>query len=166
MKKYIFITIIIVISLIVSVYQFFYIKQSNYYKNLKNQIIKINDTSIKVEVQSTYSELASGLMYRLFLPEYNGMLFLLKSNQRHTFWMLNTFIPLDIIWINQNNIVVDISKNTKAMNLFNFLFIRDFLYRPKEPVNKALEVNAGFTDKNNIKIGDKVDMSNLDVFNK
>ena len=76
------------------------------------------------------------------------MLFPFDNKQNHTFVMRDMMFPLDIIWIDENKIV-KIDKNLPPEG-------HDFkkLYSSNQPVNNVLEVNAGFTDKKNIKVGD------------
>ena len=65
-----------------------------------------------VELATTDQERARGLMYREAVNNNSGMLFIFNQPDRHSFWMKNTLIPLDIIWLNDNKQVVFINKNT------------------------------------------------------
>lgn len=109
------------------------------------KIIKIN-----VEIADDENERAKGLMLREKLNENDGMLFVFDEDSYQTFWMKSTLIPLDIIFIDENFGIIDIKtavpcKEDPCM-----------LYKSSKPAKYALEVNAGFTAENNIKIGDKV----------
>ena len=64
-----------------------------------------------VEVAKTDEEQAMGLMNRLDLKNNSGMLFLFDNEKKASFWMKNTFIPLDIIFINKNGSINRIYKN-------------------------------------------------------
>ena len=108
------------------------------------------DNCFKIELALTSEEKKQGLMFRDHLEENKGMLFVFLTEKKHSFWMKNTLIPLDIIWINENKEVVFISKNNQPC--------QDNECPTIEPGRKAkyvLELNGGTTDKINLKIGDK-----------
>lgn len=80
-----------------------------------------------------------------------GMLFIFPGKEQRTFVMRKMLFPLDIIWINGDSIVkIDKNLSTEGSEPKNY-------YESSEPVDKVLEVNAGFCDRNNIKIGDKLE---------
>ena len=95
-----------------------------------------------VEVAKTDEEQAMGLMNRLDLKNNSGMLFLFDNEKKASFWMKNTFIPLDIIFINKNGSINKIYKNSKPKSLKRI--------KSKGKVLAVLEINAGETNKNNI----------------
>jgi uncharacterized membrane protein (UPF0127 family) len=114
--------------------------------------ICFSSTCIKAEIADSPRERAQGLMYRYSLSEDEGMLFIFETEEKHAFWMKNTFIPLDMIWIDKNKKIVDI-KTTQPCQTNN---CETFI-----PSGKAIyvfEANAGFAEKNNIKIGDDVEI--------
>ena len=114
----------------------------SYIKNLEI----INDTGkpiqYHVEVAKTNEEQAEGLMYRLELKKNGGMLFLFNNEKKASFWMKNTLIPLDIIFINKNGSINKIYKNTVPKSLKRIM--------SKGKVLAVLEINAGEANKNNI----------------
>lgn len=112
-----------------------------------------NNIKVSLEVARTPQEKEKGLMYRKSLRKNSGMVFLFKPPQEVTFWMKNTYIPLDIIFLN-NNIIVNIHQNTKVNQT-------SILYPSHYPVSEVVEVNAGFVEKHKIMIGDKVSYENL-----
>ena len=63
---------------------------------------------VAVEVASDPDTRARGLMFRTSVPEGRGMLFLFTESGVHSFWMKNTLVPLDIIWIDERGLVVDV----------------------------------------------------------
>ncbi len=111
--------------------------------------IKIKNQIIKIELARTSDELTKGLSNRDFLDPNSGMLFIFPRTDIYKFWMKDTRIPLDIIWINHNQIVEMTSLNPPIDNNIPE-------YSPKNPANYVLEVNAGFIKNHDIKIGDKI----------
>ena len=103
-----------------------------------------------VEVAKTNEEQVKGLMYRLELKKNEGMLFLFDNEKNTSFWMKNTFIPLDIIFINKNRSINKIYKNSKPKSLKRI--------KSKGKVLAVLEINAGEANKNNIGNGSFIDL--------
>jgi uncharacterized protein len=83
-----------------------------YLVNKINKKVCFGNNCFLVEVAKTQQELSRGLMFRGSLKEDAGMLFVFQEEGEYGFWMKNTLIPLDIIWINEKKEVVYISKNT------------------------------------------------------
>ena len=114
----------------------------SYIKNLEI----INDTGkpiqYHIEIAKTNEEQAKGLMHRLDLKKNGGMLFLFENEKKASFWMKNTFIPLDIIFINKNGSINKIHNNTRPKSLKRI--------KSKGKVLAVLEINAGEANKNNI----------------
>lgn len=123
----------------------------NYYEIKK---IRINEQEIIVEIADDNEKRALGLMYRDYLPEHAGMFFILNKEGITSFWMQNMLIRLDMIWIDEDGKIVDITKNAQPCTDD----IESCTYRPDEPVKYVLEVNAGFTDKYDIKEGDVIEL--------
>lgn len=112
---------------------------------------------IKVEIVKTEEERALGLMFRHSLKEDSGMLFIFEVEDYQSFWMKNCFFPLDIIFLDKNGKIVDIKEN--------FLPCQEDpcpSYQSREKAKYVLEVNAGFSKKNNIKIGQKLKLPSID----
>ncbi|MCK5423893.1 MAG: DUF192 domain-containing protein [Emcibacter sp.] len=103
----------------------------------------------KVEIAETDDQRARGLMFREKMADRDGMLFLFKENKMVTMWMKNTFIPLDILFINQKGLIVHIAKSTVPHSLD--------VISSHESVISALELNAGMTNKLNIRVGDRIE---------
>ena len=104
--------------------------------------------TFNVEVAKTIEERRSGLMYRKKLLNNEGMLFIFPHEKIIQLWMKNTFIPLDVIFISENKVIVDIKRNMKRLS--------ETIVRSKVKSRYALEFNAGLINKLDIKIGDKV----------
>jgi len=108
-----------------------------------NPIIKID-----IEIADNDYERQLGLMNRQSMEEMQGMLFIFPDERFQSFWMVNTLISLDIIFINSNKKIVTIHKNTTPLS--------EQSYPSSAPAQYVLEVNAGFCDRHTVKLGDKV----------
>jgi uncharacterized membrane protein (UPF0127 family) len=86
------------------------------------------------------------------------MLFIFPNEEKHFFWMKDMLFPIDIIWINNAKEIVYIDENTSIPETNTPDYNLPLFSSPK-PVSYVLEVNAGFSEKNNIKIGDKVEIN-------
>ena len=116
--------------------------------------VKIGNLTLLVEIADSEEKRARGLSGKRKLAEDGGMLFVFeKENVFPSFWMKGMLIPIDIIWIDEWE-VVKIHENVQpepeksASELIK--------YYPDGPVDFVIEVNAGFSGKNNIRVGDKV----------
>lgn len=101
-----------------------------------------------VEMASTPEEQAKGLMYRRELPEGQGMLFDFHHEQPTSFWMKNTYIPLDMIFIRADGRILRIAENAVPLS--------EALVPSGGPVRAVLEVNGGTAKKLGIAPGDRV----------
>jgi len=101
-----------------------------------------------VEMASTPAEQAKGLMDRRELPEGQGMLFDFHHEQLTSFWMKNTYIPLDMIFIRGDGRILRIAENTVPLS--------EALISSGGPVRAVLEVNGGTAKKLGIAPGDRV----------
>ena len=115
----------------------------------KNKIC-FSEKCVDVEIADEYSERQIGLMFREELPENSGMLFIFENSDNYGFWMKNTLVPLDMIWISEDMWVVDVKTATPCVAE------PCEIYTPKEEALYVLEVNAGWTEENGIEIGDGV----------
>lgn len=118
--------------------------------------VKIGDLKIPLEIAQTANEVQKGLSGRESLGPDKGMLFIFNKPDYYRFWMPNMNFPIDIIWISQNTIV-GIHKNVSRQ----FDPANPKFYTPPQPVNRVLEVNAGFAQKNNFKVGDEIIFYNI-----
>lgn len=92
-------------------------------------------------------------MYRKDLPEFHGMLFLFPREEVQSFWMKNTPLPLDIIFINSAYEIVNIARNTIPFS--------ERLLPSGRPAQFVLEVNGGFCQRHGIEVGDRVELPNV-----
>lgn len=104
---------------------------------------------INVEIAKAKDAQEKGLMNRTGLDENAGMLFVFDHAGLHPFWMKNTLIPLDIIWLDQNGKVVYIEMNAQPCETAPCK-----LYTPPIHASTILEVNAWYAKHHNIAIGD------------
>jgi uncharacterized protein (TIGR03437 family) len=75
-------------------------------------VVLPDGTEVQAELAMTFAERQRGLMFRRELPAEQGMLFLFENPGRYGFWMLNTLVPLDIVWLDPERRVVFVSQNT------------------------------------------------------
>lgn len=118
--------------------------------------VYIDSTEIPVEVVRDEATRQKGLSGRPSLDEKSGMLFVFDKPAVYTFWMPDMNFPIDIIWINDGK-VIDISANVSN----DFDPNNPRFYAPSQPAQYVLEVNAGFAENKNIKIGDPVSLMNI-----
>lgn len=103
---------------------------------------------IDVEFATTDLQREKGLMYRKSMEETQGMLFVFAREEEQSFWMKNTYISLDIIYLDEERKVVSVQQNTKPLS-------EDGLPSGK-PAKYVLEVNAGFCERWKVHVGDKI----------
>ena len=125
-------------------------------KSLSSQTVKIGDLKINVEVADTASERRQGLSGKESLSANSGMLFIFEGKSKNPFWMKDMNFPIDMIWIDDGKIV-GIEKNAQPQTGASDEQLR--LYYPPVAVSQVLEVNAGFSDKNSIELGERVELS-------
>ena len=119
------------------------------FSNEKIEVSIYNKNIIfNVEVAKTIEERRTGLMYRKKLLNNEGMLFIFPREKIIQLWMKNTYIPLDVIFISENKVIVDIKKNMEKLS--------ETIVKSKVKSRYALEFNAGLINKLDIEIGDKV----------
>jgi uncharacterized membrane protein (UPF0127 family) len=122
--------------------------------------VTIKDKTVNVEVAKTPEERSKGLSKRNSMDANTGMLFVFTGDTKAPiFWMKDTLIPLDMIWI-KNEKVVKIDKNV-PVPAENTVDSKLQTYSAGVPVDYVLEVNAGFSDTNSIKVGDSVVVSGI-----
>ncbi len=103
---------------------------------------------LDVEIADTENARQKGLMYRMSLAENSGMLFIFEKDKRLSFWMKNTYIPLDIAFIDSSGVITDIMQ-MKPLDISVF-------YNSSTEVRYALEVNQWWFQKHGIKPGSKI----------
>ena len=122
-------------------------------KSDKNKIeVNINGQTILAETASTPKQRYQGLMHRNNLKPNEGMLFYFDFEGNHSFWMKNTFIPLDIIWIDEGKNIVHIEHSAPPCDTEPCI-----TYRSAKPAKYVLELKGGWAVNNNIQEGDKIE---------
>lgn len=110
-----------------------------------------NGTKVRVEIADTQAERVQGLSGHDPLLENQGMLFFFETKEIQGFWMKDMLFPIDIIWIDGTTVVgfqQDAPLEDPARTIY---------YSPI-PVDRVLEVSAGFVAQNNVKVGDVLDV--------
>jgi len=117
-------------------------------KKQDGQIVSFN-----IEIANTPGQRRQGLMYKKQMPEDYGMLFIFKKPKVIEMWMKNTYIPLDMLFIGEDNEIKTIAKNTTPESLNTISSGTDAI--------AVLEINAMITDKLGIAVGDIIIEPNL-----
>ena len=112
-----------------------------------------NKVRYKVKFAQTEEELTQGLMNIHHLPQNEGMLFDLRDYPYTAMWMKNTYISLDMLFLDCSFYVVDAYENAKPLSLKKISSDKDFCY--------VLEINGGEFKKHQMNIGDKVFVDGL-----
>ncbi len=110
--------------------------------------------TIDVEIADNDRKRSQGLMYRKSMQENQGMYFVFPVSELQSFWMKNTIISLDIMFVNENKEIVKIHKNTTPYSEKSLPSGKNAMY--------VVEVIAGFSDKFGIKEGDKINFKVTD----
>jgi len=109
------------------------------------KIVKINDTSIKVEIADTVESRAQGLSERKILRDGTGMLFIFDSSGQYGFWMKDMNFSIDIVWISESFEVIGIEHEVTPETF-------PTIFYPPGPVRYVLELPAGFSRNRGIDI--------------
>ncbi len=115
----------------------------------ERKFIRVNDEYINVELAIQPQEWARGLMFREKLGEHEGMLFVGDREEPRSFWMKNTLIPLDIIFVSADREVVRIAEKTVPLSEEGI--------PSGEPAQYVLEIKGGQASKLGINIGDHLE---------
>lgn len=105
-------------------------------------------SNIDIELAEDDAKRANGMMYRNEMKENQGMLFIFPSEDMQSFWMMNTVLSLDIIFVNADYEIVTIHKNAKPFDRSS--------YASTAPAQYVVEVKGGYCDKFKVETGDKI----------
>lgn len=120
-------------------------------KTYKETVLEIKDASLYLEIADTPEQRERGLSGRDKLRDDHGMLFIFEYPLIPGFWMKDMRFPLDMAWIDKDYSVVGIAKDIPPESYPK-------TFQPPSPVKYVLEVNAGWADKNNIRVGDTIQL--------
>jgi len=103
---------------------------------------------LTVEVADTEATRMQGLMHRRILPENRGMLFVFREVTHHTMWMMNTYIPLSVAFLDEHGVIINIADMRPQTS---------DTHAAAKPAKYALEVNQGWFAKRSIKPGARIE---------
>ncbi|OGI71182.1 hypothetical protein A3B84_01470 [Candidatus Nomurabacteria bacterium RIFCSPHIGHO2_02_FULL_35_13] len=130
----------------------FFLIKNNFSKNLlidKIQYIEIAGKTLKINLSLTPESREQGLSGIKELKKDEGMLFVFNHTGKYPFWMKDMNFPIDIIWIGEDLRVVYIKKDAKPESYPE-------TFTPNQDAKYVLEVFSSFSEKNNLKEGDRV----------
>ena len=139
------------ISSDISPYEVFFHKEGElvFIDTVSQEILK----EIDIEIADTAYEKKQGLMFRKSMQEDQGMLFIYEKEDLRGMWMKNTYISLDIVFINEKYEIIRIYKNTLPLSTKPMFSYEDAMY--------VVEVVAGFCDTYKIKEADRVSFKHI-----
>lgn len=110
--------------------------------------------TLDIEIADSDYDIQTGLMYRSSMQDGRGMLFIFPTMQQRYFYMRNTKFPLDLIFLDDNNLIVSFQENAKPFDESSL---------PSEvPAQYVLEVNAGLAEKWLLEIGDRMEYTKIE----
>lgn len=124
-------------------------------RNNSEPEVCLEESCFFVELAKTSAEKSKGLMFRESLENDKGMLFIYDSDGEYNFWMKNTLIPLDIIWIDSEGKIVYIEHEAQPCG------DECKTIRPQKDARFVLEINGGLAEEFEINLGDKFDFYNI-----
>lgn len=116
---------------------------------LEKQTITIGSKKLFIKIADEPYEQTQGLSGKEYMAEDEGMIFIFEQSLIPAFWMKNMKFGLDIIWIDAENKIIGLEKNVSPDTYPK-------TFSPSSPIKYVLEVNADWSDKNQIKAGDKI----------
>jgi uncharacterized membrane protein (UPF0127 family) len=108
-------------------------------------------SKIDIEVAQTPDETQQGLMYRRSMQDSCGMIFIFNDEEEQSFWMKNTYIPLDIIYVSAKKEIVSVAADCRPLSEESIPSGGKAKY--------VVEVNGGYAAKHGVKKGDKIDFT-------
>ncbi len=114
-----------------------------------------NVSRFSVEIADTFETRATGLMNRDYLAPFAGMLFIYDSEKNVSFWMKNTLISLDMLFIDETGMVLRIHENAIPLDLTQI--------PGGDGVQYVLEINGGMTSMLNIEVGAQIKHPEIDA---
>lgn len=139
---------VIIIIFIVAIFAFFW-RSAQIHRPANINLVEINGVRVMVDTAISPEARNQGLSGRPELAEDEGMLFVFDITSEYGFWMKDMNFPIDMIWIAEDGKIVYIKKDARP-ELYPEVYI------PDRKAKYVLEVVSGFSDKNNIKLGDEI----------
>ncbi|MFD2823198.1 DUF192 domain-containing protein [Lacinutrix iliipiscaria] len=115
------------------------------YKAITDSIV----SKLDIEIADTDYDVQTGLMYRNSMQDNQGMLFVFPTMRERFFYMKNTRIPLDLIYLDDNQFIVSFQENANPLD--------ESSLPSKVPAQYVLEVNAGLAEKWRLEVGDRME---------
>lgn len=157
MKKLIIVYIVLIVALVLLVFMKSGGNLLSFIPSFgSSATAEINGKKINLQVVKSDNDKRKGLSGKKSLAEDQGMLFVFDKPDRYGFWMKEMLFPIDIIYINSDKVVY-VVKNAPAGGQVENLTV----YRPDEPANYVLELNAGQSDKIKIEKGTVVKLNGV-----
>ncbi|MGS2763932.1 DUF192 domain-containing protein [Sinomicrobium sp. M5D2P9] len=129
-------------------------QEISFTKDADLQLYKADSTLVKkleIEIADDEYKIQTGLMYRTSMKENRGMLFIFEDEEPRYFYMKNTNIPLDIIYLDSDKKIVSIRANAEPLN--------EESVPSGNPAQYVLEINAGLAEKWGLQVGDYMDFT-------
>lgn len=121
-----------------------------------DKMVRVSNNDLCIQIVISGQDMQKGLSGRVSMESNEGMLFV--TSGQPAFWMKDMKLDLDLIWVKDNKII-SITKNVPApRNAEENQDLKLPTYSPPSDVDHVLEVNAGWSDRNEIKINDKIDI--------
>ena len=156
-KKKFFLFFFSIVFFIFLIFLFFNNASKNIFQIENTKYVKTGGQTIKVETVSTPEMQEKGLSGKNILKENEGMLFVFNHQDKYSFWMKDMNFPIDIIWLapplagqGEGLQVVYIKKDAKPESFPE-------IFKPNRNSKYVLEVVSGFSEKNNLKVGDNAE---------
>lgn len=111
-------------------------------------VLSVGGRQLTVEVAHTEPARAQGLMHRRMLPESRGMLFVFREPKHHGMWMMNTYVPLSVAFLDEQGVIINVADMEPHART---------THSAARPAKYALEVNRGWFAKHGIKPGARVE---------
>lgn len=115
----------------------------------KQAIVNVNGSNLVAAVADTPFERQKGLSGKHIINDKSGMFFVFEEADTHGFWMKDMSFPIDILWMNEMHEIVHIEENVSPDSY-------PVVLTPPVPAKYVLEVNAGWAERNNVKLGDTI----------
>jgi uncharacterized membrane protein (UPF0127 family) len=126
----------------------FVVWSSSALAELPEIVVSIAGHRLTAEVAGTDAHRTTGLMHRRMLPENRGMLFVFPDVALHSMWMMNTYVPLSVAFLDRDGTIINIAEMQPQTQT---------THSATRPAKYALEVNRGWFSKRGIKPGAKVE---------